>query len=169
MDIAAHPPRTSTAAVLSAAAEPLPSLDDPAFGAVFDRFGQSRIVLLGEASHGTSEFYRARAAITRRLIEQYGFTIVAVEADWPDAAALSHMALSYASPTEPIDGRTPASLQRLPNASDVYWVDSIGCRNTGMEGGAMAGRRRSDRALREKLRSPGRPPGNHPASTAYRD
>ena len=42
--------------------------------------------LLGEASHGTAEFYRARAAITRRLIEQHGFTIVAVEADWPDAA-----------------------------------------------------------------------------------
>ena len=45
-------------------------------------------MLLGEASHGTSEFYRARAAITRRLIEQHGFTIVAVEADWPDAAAV---------------------------------------------------------------------------------
>ena len=44
--------------------------------------------LLGEASHGTSEFYRARAAITRRLIERHGFTIVAVEADWPDAAAI---------------------------------------------------------------------------------
>jgi erythromycin esterase-like protein len=46
------------------------------------------VVLLGEASHGTSEFYRARAAITRRLIAQHGFTIVAVEADWPDAAAV---------------------------------------------------------------------------------
>src|SRR5690606_41819977 len=49
---------------------------------------RSRLVLIGEASHGTSEFYRARAAITRRLIEQHGFTIVAVEADWPDAAAI---------------------------------------------------------------------------------
>ena len=55
---------------------------------LFDRFGDRRIVLLGEASHGTSEFYRARAAITRRLIEEHGFTIVAVEADWPDAAAV---------------------------------------------------------------------------------
>lgn len=45
------------------------------------------IWLLGEASHGTSEFYRARAAITRCLIEEHGFTIVAVEADWPDAEA----------------------------------------------------------------------------------
>jgi putative phosphoribosyl transferase len=81
------PPR-SPAAILRAAAEPLPTPDDPAFAAAFDRFASARIVLLGEASHGTSEFYRARAAITRRLIEHHGFTIVAVEADWPDAAAV---------------------------------------------------------------------------------
>jgi protein-L-isoaspartate(D-aspartate) O-methyltransferase len=68
------------------AAVPLPEIDDPAFAAAFDRFGGARVVLLGEASHGTAEFYRARAAITRRLIERHGFTIVAVEADWPDAA-----------------------------------------------------------------------------------
>src|SRR6267154_2220488 len=73
------------------------------------------------------------------------------------AKKLSHMALSYASPTDPIDGRTPASLQRLPNASDVYWAESTGRRNTTGRNVAMAGRRRSDRALRDKLRSPGRP------------
>jgi len=81
-------PAPSIPDLIRAAAEPLPDLDDPAFGALFDRFASARVVLLGEASHGTSEFYRARAAITRRLIEQHGFTIVAVEADWPDAAAL---------------------------------------------------------------------------------
>ena len=74
--------------LIAQAAEPLPEIDDPAFGAMFDRFGDARVVLLGEASHGTSEFYRARAAITRRLVERHGFTIVAVEADWPDAAAI---------------------------------------------------------------------------------
>jgi erythromycin esterase-like protein len=42
-------------------------------------------VLLGEASHGTHEFYRERARITRRLITEKGFRAVAVEADWPDA------------------------------------------------------------------------------------
>jgi erythromycin esterase-like protein len=46
------------------------------------------VVLLGEASHGTSEFYRARAAITLRLVAEHGFTIVAAEADWPDAATV---------------------------------------------------------------------------------
>ncbi len=70
------------------AAEPLPDFDDAAFGALFDRFADARVVLLGEASHGTSEFYRARAAISKRLIKEHGFNIVAVEADWPDAASI---------------------------------------------------------------------------------
>jgi protein-L-isoaspartate(D-aspartate) O-methyltransferase len=74
--------------LIAAAAESLPELDDPAFGEAFDRFADARIVLLGEASHGTSEFYRARAAITRRLVERHGYSIVAVEADWPDAASI---------------------------------------------------------------------------------
>ena len=78
--------------IVRAAAEPLPDPGDPAFGAAFDRYGTARVVLLGEASHGTSEFYRARAAITRRLIEKHGFNIVAVEADWPDAAVLDRRA-----------------------------------------------------------------------------
>jgi len=76
----------SLSEMIADVAEPLPALDDPAFGRLFDRFADRRVILLGEASHGTSEFYRARAAITRRLVEQHGFTIVAVEADWPDAA-----------------------------------------------------------------------------------
>jgi len=79
------------AAIVREAAEPLPDIDDPAFGAMFDRFADARVVLLGEASHGTSEFYRARAAITRRLIERHGFRIVAAEADWPDAATIDRI------------------------------------------------------------------------------
>jgi len=74
--------------LVAEAAEPLPQTDDPAFGELFDRFADRRVVLLGESSHGTAEFYRARAAITRRLVQAHGFNIVAVEADWPDAAAI---------------------------------------------------------------------------------
>ena len=85
----ARPTGTSDIAILRAAAEPLPAIEDPDFAAAFDRFGSKRIVMLGESSHGTSEFYRARAAITRRLIEQHGFSVVAIEADWPDAAVLN--------------------------------------------------------------------------------
>jgi erythromycin esterase-like protein len=52
---------------------------------LLDLIGDARVVLLGEASHGTHEFYRERARITQRLIAERGFTAVAVEADWPDA------------------------------------------------------------------------------------
>jgi erythromycin esterase-like protein len=52
---------------------------------LIERIGDARFVLLGEASHGTHEFYRERAQITKRLIEEKGFLAVAVEADWPDA------------------------------------------------------------------------------------
>jgi protein-L-isoaspartate(D-aspartate) O-methyltransferase len=74
--------------LIAAQAEPLAEIDDPAFAEAFDRFADKRVVLLGEASHGTSEFYQARDMITRRLVERHGVTIVAVEADWPDAAAV---------------------------------------------------------------------------------
>jgi erythromycin esterase-like protein len=55
------------------------------YDGLLDWIGDSRFVLLGEASHGTHEFYRERALITRRLIERKGFNAVAAEADWPDA------------------------------------------------------------------------------------
>ncbi|UVJ45585.1 erythromycin esterase family protein [Pseudomonas sp. LS1212] len=76
------------APLLKQYAEPLPALDSPEFGKLFDRYGDARVVLIGEASHGTSDFYRTRAAITKRLIERHGFSIVAVEADWPDAGQI---------------------------------------------------------------------------------
>ena len=54
-----------------------------------ERIGDARVVLLGEATHGTSEFYRMRARITKELILRHGFNFVAVEADWPDAARIN--------------------------------------------------------------------------------
>ena len=95
MSIVRYPevPKTQSADALADALRPhLEPLPPPElaeeFGAFFDRFGDANVVLLGEATHGSSEFYRARAAITRRLIERHGFTVVAVEADWPDAARI---------------------------------------------------------------------------------
>jgi erythromycin esterase-like protein len=55
------------------------------FGVLYDRIGNAPLVLLGEASHGTHEFYKIRAEITKHLIAEKGFHAVAVEADWPDA------------------------------------------------------------------------------------
>jgi erythromycin esterase-like protein/predicted phosphoribosyltransferase len=71
-------------AVIRAAALPTEN-GVPSDEVLFDLVGDAHLVLLGEASHGTRDFYAARAEITRRLIEERGFCAVAVEGDWPDA------------------------------------------------------------------------------------
>src|SRR5215212_10168937 len=52
---------------------------------IVEGVGDARFVLIGEASHGTHEFYLMRAELTKRLIKEKGFNAVVVEADWPDA------------------------------------------------------------------------------------
>jgi protein-L-isoaspartate(D-aspartate) O-methyltransferase len=71
------------------AAEPFDDLDSDSVDALIDRIGDARLVLLGESTHGTSEFYRMRARISKELIERRGFDFVAVEADWPDAMRMN--------------------------------------------------------------------------------
>ena len=95
----APPAGKARLALLRQCAEPLPPADSTEFAALFDRYADARVVLIGEASHGTAEFYRTRAAITRRLIERHGFDIVAVEADWPDAAQIDHQVRRQQPPT----------------------------------------------------------------------
>jgi protein-L-isoaspartate(D-aspartate) O-methyltransferase len=75
-------------ALIARHAEPFEQIGEVDFEPLLDRVGDARIVCLGEASHGTAEFYEMRAAITRTLVERKGFTIVALEADWPEAQRL---------------------------------------------------------------------------------
>jgi len=74
------------AALLRESCEPIDGIDSVRLDPLLERIGNARVVLLGEASHGTEEFYRMRSRITRELVERKGFTIVALEADWPDVA-----------------------------------------------------------------------------------
>jgi len=83
------------------AAEPLGDIEHDTIDALLDRIGDARVVLLGEATHGTSEFYRMRARITRELILRRGFTVVAVEADWPDAGRVDHYVRHVTTPAAP--------------------------------------------------------------------
>jgi erythromycin esterase-like protein len=70
--------------------EPFDAIESAQLDPLLARIGHARIVLLGEASHGTSEFYRMRERISRELITKKGFRFVAIEGDWPDAARVDH-------------------------------------------------------------------------------
>ncbi|MBA3541298.1 MAG: protein-L-isoaspartate(D-aspartate) O-methyltransferase [Deltaproteobacteria bacterium] len=76
------------AKLVAECAEPITRIEDASMASLLEQIGDARVVLLGEATHGTSEFYRMRTRITQQLILRAGFTAVAVEADWPDAAVV---------------------------------------------------------------------------------
>ena len=80
------------------AAEPFASIDTADFGPLLERLGDARVVLLGEATHGTSEFYRMRERISRELIVKKGFRFIAIEGDWPDAARVDHYVRHFEYP-----------------------------------------------------------------------
>lgn len=99
-------------ATLRAAAHPLTG-GERDYDSLLDLVGDARFVLLGEATHGTHEFYAERARITQRLIEEKGFHAVAVEADWPDAYRVNRYVRGRGSDT---DANTALSgFQRFPN------------------------------------------------------
>jgi protein-L-isoaspartate(D-aspartate) O-methyltransferase len=75
---------------IARAAESFAGIASAPLDGLLDRIGDARVVLMGEASHGTSEFYRMRDRLARALIAEKGFNFVAVEADWPDAARIDH-------------------------------------------------------------------------------
>src|SRR5947199_10719293 len=82
------------------------------YDSLLEFVGSARFVLIGEASHGTHEFYGERAQITKRLIQEKGFRAVAVEADWPDAYRINRWARGVGS-----DGtamKAPRNFRRFP-------------------------------------------------------
>lgn len=83
-----------------------------AWDPLLETIGDARIVLLGEATHGTHEFYNARAEITRRLISERNFDAVAVEADWPDSLRASRYAQGAAQDQDA--NRALGSFERFP-------------------------------------------------------
>jgi len=85
---------------VAALAAPLGGADD--LDVLLDRVGTARVVMLGEASHGTHEYYHWRAQLTQRLIEEAAFSFVAVEGDWPDCDRVNRsVRLEEAAPEDP--------------------------------------------------------------------
>lgn len=78
-------PEVGDAAVIKAARASAQRLDNGNYHALIDRMAQASLVFIGEASHGTHEFYQERAEITKRLIKEHGFRGVAIDAAWPGA------------------------------------------------------------------------------------
>ena len=83
---------------IAAFSEPFNSIEGAELDALLERIGDAKIVLLGEATHGTSEFYRMREHISQELIARKGFRFVAIEGDWPDVARLDHYVRHFEYP-----------------------------------------------------------------------
>jgi erythromycin esterase-like protein len=126
---------------IAAAAHPLhggPADYDPLMALI----GDARFVLLGEATHGTHEFYEERARITQRLIREKGFAAVAVEADWPDAYRVNRYVQGERDDPDAV--RALAGFQRFPNwmwrnTEVVQFVEWLRRHNDGLAGGPKAG------------------------------
>lgn len=88
---------------IARSAQPLSFINAAEYDPLLAAIGDARLVLIGEASHGTHDFYRERARITRRLIEEKGFNAVAVEADWPDAYRVNRFVLGQGDGEQPAD------------------------------------------------------------------
>lgn len=93
-------------------------IHEEGFRALLDAIGDARLVLIGEASHGTQEFYDARAAVTRALIRRKGFNLVAVEADWPDAYRVNRWVRGF-------DARLAAQFDAVMHIDDTRALEPL--------------------------------------------
>jgi protein-L-isoaspartate(D-aspartate) O-methyltransferase len=103
-------PRRTVTTLIRDNAQPFDDIDACDLQPLVERIGEAKLVLIGEATHGTSEFYRMRSRITRELIEHHDFDFVAIEADWPDAARINDY-------VKQLGGRTAEwqAFQRFPS------------------------------------------------------
>lgn len=125
---------SSLNSAICAIAEPLHGTPGD-YDSLMDLIGDARFVLLGEASHGTHEFYRERARITERLIAEKGFAAVAVEADWPDAHRVNRYVRGLGSDAS--SEQALAGFKRFPtwmwrNADVVNFIDWLRAYNNAM-------------------------------------
>jgi erythromycin esterase-like protein len=104
---------------------------------LLDRVGDARVVLVGEASHGTHEFYSWRNALTRRLIEERGFSFVAVEGDWPDCERVNAAVRGGPPPREALIGYDRWPTWMWANEETVDFAEWLRAHNS--RGGAPVG------------------------------
>jgi erythromycin esterase-like protein len=101
---------------------------DRRYDGLLELIADAPFVLLGEATHGTHEFYRARAEITKRLITERGFTAICIEGDWPDAYRVNRFVRGISEDTEAVESlsdfkRFPAWMWRNAEVLDfISWL-----------------------------------------------
>jgi protein-L-isoaspartate(D-aspartate) O-methyltransferase len=120
-------PEAPVAHLIREACEPLSDIGEADLGSLLGQIGDARVVLLGEATHGTSEFYRMRTRITTELVMRRGFNIVAIEGDWPDAALIDHhiRALDFSVPQEEGFTRFPTWMWRNRETVElIRWLQT---------------------------------------------
>ena len=123
----------SLPALIRECADPIEAIESADISALIDRVGRATVVLIGEATHGTSEFYRMRARITRELIREAGFAIVAIEGDWPDASRVDRYVrhLPPRPETDPAFTRFPTWMWR--NHETAVFADWLRVHNSEIE------------------------------------
>ncbi|KAK0739461.1 erythromycin esterase-domain-containing protein [Apiosordaria backusii] len=116
------PPDDPTVALLRKHLTPIPPISESStkltdffssFASSDNLQNETKIILIGDSTHGTSDFYHARAELTKHFIQHHGFNIVAVEADWPDAEAVDRH-VRPRSPSAPRSQETEKPFQRFP-------------------------------------------------------
>ncbi|MFZ5690311.1 MAG: protein-L-isoaspartate(D-aspartate) O-methyltransferase [Pseudomonadota bacterium] len=129
----AKPAQRKLPELIADACEPFDAIETAPLANLLNRIGDARVVLIGEATHGTSEFYRMRERITRALIEQKGFRFVAIEGDWPDAARVDHYVrhMEYPPSEWTAFARFPTWMWR--NAETRAFVDWLRDHNVGRQ------------------------------------
>ncbi|MGN6367071.1 MAG: erythromycin esterase family protein [Phycisphaerae bacterium] len=100
-------------------------LQRPRWGELLERMSRARIVCIGEASHGTEEFYGIRAALTQELIERHDFTAVAVEADWPDAYRVNRFVQDVGDPADGKDTTAEEALGGFKRFPSWMWRNRV--------------------------------------------
>ena len=120
-------PELPIANLIREACQPISDIGEVELGPLLDQIGDAHVVLLGEATHGTSEFYRMRTRITTELVMRRGFNIVAIEGDWPDAAHVDHhvRALDFPLRDESTFTRFPTWMWRNREVVElIAWLKS---------------------------------------------
>ena len=117
------------ARAIAASCEPLDSIDAVDLAPLLERIGDARVVLLGEATHGSSEFYRMRARISRELITRKDFSFVAIEGDWPDAARVDHYVRHFEYPASEWEAFARFPLWMWRNKEVQEFVDWLRAHN----------------------------------------